>query len=133
MIQYCHARKYQQIKVPKQLAELYTFFDAGSEMTVVAPRGGYTVAMEVFPGWVFDTLNLHTFFEKKVGIARCSDEDNFCKANGRSLASSRLKATKLTVILKSDDRVILADDNNNKYTLKKTEHGNIRFVEFHNA
>lgn len=64
----------------------------------VDPRGGSTVAMEAIQSWYLDTAQVGDFIERRVGIARCSLEDNYCKKTGRDLAKSRMKLKRLTLI-----------------------------------
>lgn len=89
-----------------------------------APTGGETIAMEEIQPWFFETLEQGNSFEKKVGKARCSDEDNYCKKTGREYAASRLKTTKLHVIGvhgkgTSEHVVVLMDDCGDTYHLIK--------------
>lgn len=87
-------------------------------------RGGTTVAMEVVSSWLLDTLAQGDTIVRKVGIARCSEDDNYCKKTGRELALSRMKTTTLTAvnIVKHDGRttVFLEDDKDNMFELKKS-------------
>jgi hypothetical protein len=85
--------------------------------------GGTTIAMESLKPWILDTLEVGNFFEKKIGVAKCSKEDRYNKKSGRELASSRMKLVKLTVsyILKTADRTTLSlvDDNGTSYLFIK--------------
>ena len=79
----------------------------------VNARGGTTLAIEPLQGWHVKTLEVGTFFEKLVGKARCSEDDNYCKKIGRDLAQSRMKPTKLTVLdvkESHEGRLILLED-----------------------
>lgn len=68
-------------------------------------RGGETIAMETPPSWFVNSLNVGDFFEKKVGKARCSMDDNYCRSVGRELSTQRMKNIKLTV-----DRIVRLGD-----------------------
>jgi hypothetical protein len=59
--------------------------------------GGTTVAIEQPKSWILPTLKVGEFFDKKVGIAKCSDEDRYNKKLGREIAVSRMKPVRLTV------------------------------------
>ncbi len=118
MIQYVHDRKWYDC----------TIFDGS--MSHILPKGGTTIALDVFEPWLFDQLVEGDTIEKRVGIARCSDEDNYHKAIGRELAASRLKLRKLKVTAKYEKILALSDDEGNLYTIKKRESGKVHFVEF---
>lgn len=111
-IVYCHNRIYDFYD-----DELGTFAKLNS-------RGGSTVAMEAIPSWLLDTLAQGDSIVRKVGIARCSDEDNYCRKTGRELAQSRMKTTSLTVInlVKTDDATIVffEDEAGNLFEIKKS-------------
>lgn len=100
MIQFVHNRKYEN-------------------GLIKSAKGGTTIAMEPIQAWFFDTLQIGDFFEKKVGIARCSLEDNYCKKTGRDLAVSRLKPTRLTVIRQLGNGIVVEDKNGALYYLRK--------------
>lgn len=90
----------------------------------VNPRGGSTVAMESIQSWLLDQLQQGDTIVRKVGIARCSDEDNYCKKTGRAIAESRLKQTTLTVvnIVRLGELVIVffEDEAGNLFEVKKS-------------
>lgn len=77
----------------------------GSIRLEVYARGGETIAMDTPPSWFINSLNVGDFFEKKVGKARCSSDDNYCRSVGRELCEKRMKLTKLTV-----DRIVALGD-----------------------
>lgn len=85
----------------------------------ILPKGGITIAIEAIPSYLLDTLKYGDTIVKKVGVARCSTEDNFCKKTGRELAESRLKSTTLTVrtVLKDEGfcYVVFEDENGNVF------------------
>lgn len=90
----------------------------------IQPRGGSTVAMESIQSWVLDTLEQGSSIVRKVGISRCSDDDNYCRKTGRQIAESRLKSTTLTVVnlVKMGDfvTVFFEDENDNLFEIKKS-------------
>lgn len=81
--------------------------------------GGTTIAIESLKPWILDNLEIGNFFEKKIGVAKCSKEDRYNKKSGRDIASSRMKLVKLTVnhILKTAESttVVLVDDDGTSY------------------
>jgi len=83
--------------------------------------GGETIAMEEIQPWFLDTISVGDFFEKKVGKAKCSNEDRYDKDVGRGLSKQRMKLKKLTVkdILRLNNKLIveLVDDENCSYKL----------------
>lgn len=99
---------------------------------IVHAKAGETIAMEPIQGWVVDTLNQGDFFEKKIGTAKCSDEDNFNKKIGRDLAQSRMKSKKLTVI--SNDNytkvriLVLEDTDGDRYFLYRYKNANLAYL-----
>jgi hypothetical protein len=111
---YCHNREIEEVLNPT------------SEFILarVSPSGGSTVAMEPVQSWLLDTFQQGDSIQRKVGIARCSIDDNYCKKTGRELAESRMKTTTLTVIniVKHEGRttVFLEDANDNLFELQKT-------------
>lgn len=126
-IQFCHKRK--TILKPK--------IPGCMPVEFLSARVGMTVAMEEVQAWFFETLEPGTFFEKRVGFARCSDEDNYCKKTGREFALSRLKATRLTVLTvhgkgTKEHVVVLKDKDGGLYHL--TKYGDtqrVYFEEYH--
>lgn len=96
----------------------------GLETLRVSPKGGATVAMEAIPSWLLSTLKEGDTIVRKVGIARCSDEDNYCRKTGRELAESRMKQTVLTVdkVFPIGERtvVFLKDETGNLYEVKSS-------------
>jgi hypothetical protein len=78
----------------------------------VSAKGGFTIAMEDIQPWFFETLVPGDFFEKKVGLARCSTDDNFCKKTGREVAEKAAKLRKLTV------RNVFMDENSRSMFLQ---------------
>lgn len=91
----------------------------------LSSRGGETIAMEELQPWFVKSLAIGDFFEKKIGEAKCSKEDNYCKKTGRELAKSRMKLRKLKVIgLETQGEnftCFLEDDRGNVYELAKYE------------
>lgn len=91
---------------------------------VISPRGGSTVAMESIQSWLLDQLQQGDTIVRKVGIARCSEDDNYCKKTGREIAESRLKQTTLTVvnIVRLGELVVVffEDENGNLFEVKKS-------------
>lgn len=71
----------------------------------VCARGGETIALDTPPSWFINSLTIGDFFEKKVGKAKCSSDDNYCRSTGRELCEKRMKLTKLTV-----DRIVTLGD-----------------------
>lgn len=125
-IQFNHKRKFHTVD---------NFPDIGGmEYHVVNPRGGTTIALEVIEPWFFDSLAVNDFFDKKVGSARCSKDDNYCKKVGRQLSTQRMKTTRLVVqSLVSNETekiIILVDSNNNLYILKKINGHKVHFVGY---
>lgn len=111
-IVYCHNREFRELK-PE---------DINFKLNA---KGGSTVAMEAIPSWLLDQLKMGSTIEKKVGIARCSDDDNYCKKTGREIAQSRLKSTLLKVvnIVTIGPMVIVffEDKNKNLFEVKKSK------------
>lgn len=122
MIQFCHNRKY----------DTFLGHDGYTLDGVISPRGGTTVAMEVPELWFVNTLKVGDFFEKRVGTARCSDDDNYSKKIGRDLAVSRMKQTRLTVVTVVSDIVILEDKSGALFGLRKGKNA-VHFVEYDNG
>lgn len=120
---YCHNRNYN---------DDYKFREKGrliiTNRTVASPRGGSTVAMEAIQSWVLDTLEQGSSIVRKVGIARCSDEDNYEKKKGREIAFSRLKQKTLTVVnlvkIGPYVTVFFEDEDDNLYEVKKSKDPN---------
>lgn len=87
-------------------------------------KGGSTVAMEAIPSWLLDNLQQDDSIVRKVGIAVCSTDDNYCRKTGRELAESRLKQTTLTVVnlvnIGGFVIVFFEDDNGNLFEVKKS-------------
>lgn len=121
MIQYYHNRVYH---FTEYFAEV-----GGLSVDRAKAKGGKTIALEVFEPWLFDQLVVGDFLEKRVGIARCSYDDNYNKKIGRELAASRLKLRKLTVMQKMNDLLVLLDEYGNYYVLRKTKSGKLFFIE----
>jgi hypothetical protein len=106
-----------------------------NEFSPVDPKGGETIALEVPATWFLETLQPGDFFEKKVGKARCSDDDNYNKKTGRELATSRMKTVRLTCghnKLYGEDRiVILIDPTGHQYVLKTSgKHYAPHFIDY---
>lgn len=104
-------------------------------VSCVEALGGTTIAMESSKPWILETLKVGDFFEKKVGIAKCSKEDRYNKKSGRELAKSRMKLTKLRVsmIIQMESKIsaMLEDEKGNSYHLIKYKSANeIFFVGF---
>lgn len=74
---YCHNREYTGGSGFRTRIGDREFPEYG--ILTINPRGGSTVAMEAIPSWLLDTIEMGSTIERKVGIARCSDEDNYCK------------------------------------------------------
>lgn len=89
-----------------------------------SPRGGVTVAMEVIQSSLLPYLGQGDTIVRKLGLAKCSDEDNYCKKTGRELAFSRLKETTLTVVnivkLLAFVIVFFEDEDGNLYEVKSS-------------
>jgi len=113
MIQFCHARKY----IPTFNLSNFTY------ESVLSARGGTTVAMQEIQSWLIETLKPGDFFTKSVGVARCSDKENYNKKTGRDIAESRMKPVVLTVVSNKDYSgvriLILKDSNGNLFDLQK--------------
>lgn len=97
--------------------------------------GGATIAVEELKDWILPTLNPGDFFEKKIGIAVCSEKDRFDKKTGRELAKSRAKLQKLTVqkVIKELDKTIVTmlDSSENTYTFVKYNNAkSVFFIDF---
>lgn len=109
-IQYVHNREYQEDHLDR-----YNL--------VLNSRGGETIAFEVPEPWVIEALTIGDFLTKLVGKAKCSDEDNYSKKIGRELASSRMKATVLTVVRLENygelRSAVLQDSKGHKYYIEK--------------
>lgn len=109
-ILYCHNREHK-------LVEEFPSY----EVLTVNPRGGTTVAMEVIPSWLLDTLAQGDTIIRKVGIARCSKDDNYNKKTGRELALSRMKTKTLTVINLATETILVEDEDDNIFEIKKSK------------
>lgn len=122
-IQYYH---YRIIKVVDKYPEI-----GGLQKEVIEPKGGKTFALEVPPAWFLESIKVGDFFEKKLGSARCSDEDNYNRKVGREIAHSRMKPKKLTVVniveLPNQINYVLSDSSN-YYLLKKNSGGRVYFL-----
>lgn len=109
---YCHNRTFNKVQRMD-----------GTSLDL-SPRGGSTVAMESIPSWLLDTIEMGSTIVRKVGIAKCSEDDNYCKKTGRELAQSRLKQTTLKVVnivkIGTFVTVFFEDDNNNLFEVKKS-------------
>lgn len=118
-IQYNHRRKF---------TEAPPYFQSK-----VSPQGGETIALEVPAAWFLNYIQPGDFFEKKVGTARCSDDDNYNKKTGRELATSRMKTKKMTCISVTPSVgygiVVLKDEQGNTYTLRISDN-NPHFVGY---
>lgn len=117
---YCHNRVYKYWIVSDQRPTPKT--------GELSSRGGSTVAMEAIQSWVLDTLEQGSSIVRKVGIARCSDEDNYEKKKGREIAFSRLKQKTLTVVnivkIGPYVTVFFEDEDDNLYEVKKSKDPN---------
>jgi hypothetical protein len=122
-VQFFHKRKYTG-------GSTYCVFCSPSSefIYVMQATGGTTVAMEEIPNWLLSQLNIGDTFEKKIGFAYCSDEDNYNKKTGASLAKERMKLKKLTVKIKFDSQIhsgqlciVLVDEKKNEYTIVSNE------------
>lgn len=127
---YCHNRNSYQtnprsIYVPRGWDSDYPSHTRIECDTEVNPRGGSTVAMESIPSWLLDTIQQGDTIVRKVGIARCSKDDNYNKKKGREIAHSRLKQVTLTVVnlvrfAGSYTVVFFEDENGNLFEVKKS-------------
>lgn len=85
--------------------------------------GGKTVAMESIKPWLVADLKVGDFFDVRVGIAKCSDEDRYNKKIGRDMAKSRMKPSKLTVKsthhIEDRSNFTLVDDKGNSFMFVK--------------
>lgn len=119
---YCHNREYAGGSGLRTRIGDKEFSEFG--VLTVSPRGGSTVAMEAIQSWLLDNLQQGDTIVRKVGIAMCSDEDNYCRKTGREIAQSRLKQTTLTVVnlVKFGEFVIVffEDEIGNLFEVKKT-------------
>ena len=113
-IVYCHNRNEEFL------------YDEGLDISLgvaVNPKGGSTVAMEPIQSWLLDTVAQGDSIQRKIGIARCSEDDNYCKKTGRELAKSRMKTKTLVVVnvIKNTDQptvVFFEDEDDNLFELK---------------
>lgn len=126
-VQFCHKRIFENG---------YKYNDYSSTYGLIeSPKGGETIALEVIEPWFFDTLTVNDFFEKRVGTARCSDEDNYCKKTGRELALSRMKPRRLLVKSmvgnEQEKIIVLVDKDENQFVLKKVNGHRVHFIEYH--
>jgi hypothetical protein len=101
----------------------------------ICPSGGQTIAMEEIAPWLLDTLKSLDFLTRRIGVARCSHEDNYNKKTGRELAESRMKPIVLTVLSNEDygsNRIlVLKDDKGKVYTLEKRFNANsVHFISY---
>lgn len=82
-----------------------------------------TVAIVSIQPWFFEALKPGDFFERKLGIAKCNPEDNFCKKTGREIAIKNMKNTKLTVESIYQDikekLIVMKDDSGRRYNFIK--------------
>jgi len=113
---------------------LYRFTPCYSDMEI-CPSGGQTIAMEEIAPWLLDTLKSLDFLTRRIGVARCSHEDNYNKKTGRELAESRMKPIVLTVLSNEDygsNRIlVLKDDKGKVYTLEKRFNANsVHFISY---
>lgn len=98
------------------------------------PRGGLTVAIEAPHTEVIKQIQVGESFDQKVGIAKCSTKDNYCKKTGRELAISRMKSTNLKCVEVAEqdngDRfVALADGAGNALLFKRLAAGKVFFIQ----
>jgi hypothetical protein len=98
-----------------------------------ASRGGYTVALEIPQSWLLAEIKVGESFDKKVGIAICSSDDNYSKKLGRELSSSRLKATRLTCVEVQEDKegnrsIALSAGNGKVLLLRRLSSGKVFFL-----
>lgn len=109
-IQFQHKRNYEPVITDDMLLKIE-----------VHPRGGETIAMESIQTWFLESLKVGDTFEKRVGKAKCSLDDNYSKKAGRELSQSRMKLTKFTVISHNvfgGNLIVRLEDSNKKtYTL----------------
>lgn len=115
--QFLHTRNFFKEYVP--VNDEQTLFEVKLNLS---SKGGTSVAMESLQDWHFRELKLGDFFEKKVGISKCSDDDAFNRKTGRELALSRMKTTTLTVVSLTEDFtgrvIVLQDKKGNKFHLQ---------------
>lgn len=119
-IVYCHERNMEMKVTGQSPTDNQTLYGE----IIIAPKGGTTAAIESIQSWVINTLEPGMTIQRKVGLAKCSDEDNYNKKIGRDLAQSRMKLTTLTVIKRIEigdfTSVIFEDDNKNLFEFKAT-------------
>ncbi len=125
MIQYNHKRN----------LEVFLGHDGYTLDGRVSPTGGETIALEIPEVWFLEALKPGEFFDRRVGKARCSDDDNYIKKAGRELAESRMKPRRLTCIgnqqFKTERLVVLQDAQENLYTLRVRENcKNAHFIDY---
>lgn len=70
----------------------------------IISKGGFTVAVNV-P--VLDGVSIHDMVDVEVGIALCSNKDNYNRSLGRLIANGRLNLCKMEVISKTDNTIVL--------------------------
>lgn len=119
---YCHNRNIEPNTL--EVTNVCHKFKEVSLSRVVNPRGGTTVAMESIQSWLLDNLSQGDQIVRKLGIARCSKDDNYNKKTGRELAFSRLKTKLLTVVnivkLGPNVTVFFEDEDENLFEVKKS-------------
>lgn len=99
----------------------------------IDPRGGATVALEIPQSWLLKEIKVGESFDKKVGIAICSTDDNYNKKLGRELAQSRMKLTRLVCVEEvSDDygnkSIALSIGGGNVVLLRRLNSGKVFFI-----
>lgn len=91
--------------------------------TGISAKGGFTAAMEELQPWFFETLLPGDSFEKRIGVAKCHPDENFCKKTGREVAEKNAKLRKLKVVhvsLEENCRIaVLQDEQGLSYELYK--------------
>jgi hypothetical protein len=99
----------------------------------IDPRGGLTTALEIPQSWLLKEIKVGESFDKKVGIARCSTDDNYNKKLGRELAKSRMKLTRLVCVEEVSDTegnksIALDIGGGNVVLLRRLSSGKVFFL-----
>ena len=77
-----------------------TYFECGSEYTKVLAKGGATIALLVPTLAEIEAMEIGGEAKMKIGIARCSSEDNFNKKLGRDISTGRMQEETAKVLEK---------------------------------
>lgn len=94
-------------------------------------RGGKTTVMEKITFEEFQKADVDDVFVLHVGVAICSDEDNYCKKTGRDLAKSRMTPMHLLVTSKGETwiRLYSAEVDTHFILMKSSVTNDINFVD----